>query len=483
MRRPSVESALQKNAKLGAWREVVEIFEKLETETLNQEVAEWAAAFQDSPYPLALIGLALQSYAWDARGSGWASTVSESDWELFRVRMDDAAHVIAVARELGPGNPAVSLAALQVAMGEGKRTTAERESMFNDVVKAVPDNRTAHWAIHEQKMQKWYGSDQEALAFVAESAAQRGVFLPVSSGECTIPGADEQFRLVWGKLRGTGYNRDRLLSIFCGCGFSDKPPSVLATNLLATIATVAHVEEAGQWAKRLAAETWLLPTQPPKLFGSTPFRQVLADSNTHNLCDCCWREIMPGETWWRDLTVNVDVCEACLAVARRFDSSSITLDMRQPSYKPSAASRASRPKSRRELAQDEVPVAALAVAVVVPHDDREYGGGPPSEAMRQRELVDDGRYLVRWEDKSIAEIRVSNGAFTCQGSNYKLKPGVKPATIVWPDGTSQVLKDVMSRPSAARSRSPGPPPRARLSGGPTWGARYGTGARGEETSR
>ncbi len=132
-----------------------------------------------------------------------------------------------------------------------------------------------------------------------------------------------------------------------------------------------------------------------------------------------------------------------MAAARRFDTSSITLDMRTPAYKPSsAASRVSCPKSRGGAAHDDTPVAALAVALVAPHDDRAYGGGPPSEAMLQRELVDDGRYLVRWEDKGTAEIHVSNGAFTCQGINYKLKPGVKPATIVWPDSTSQVLKEV-----------------------------------------
>jgi hypothetical protein len=131
-----------------------------------------------------------------------------------------------------------------------------------------------------------------------------------------------------------------------------------------------------------------------------------------------------------------------LAAARLVVTRSITFDMRKPSHKPSAASRASRPKSRRELAQDETPVAALAVAVVVPHDDREYGGSPPSEAILHRELVDDGRYLMRLEDKSTAESRVSNGAFTCQGTHYKLKPGVQPATFVWPDSTSQVLKDV-----------------------------------------
>ncbi len=182
------------------------------------------------------------------------------------------------------------------------------------------------------------------------------------------------------------------------------------------------------------------PGQPPKLFGSTPFRQVLTDSTTIE-CNCCARKFMSGETRWT--ACDVDVCEACLAAMRQFDTSSITLDMRTPAYKPSsAASRASRPKSREGAAHDDTPVAALAVAVVVPHDDRADGGGPPSEAMLQRELVDDGRYLVRWEDKSTAEIRVSNGAFTCQGSNYKLKPGVKPATIVWPDSTSQVLKEV-----------------------------------------
>jgi hypothetical protein len=99
-----------------------------------------------------------------------------------------------------------------------------------------------------------------------------------------------------------------------------KAPSLQATAVLHAIAMLAQVDEASQWARRLAVETWLLPTQPPKLFGSTPFRQELADSSTRNLCDCCCRKIMSGETWWH--ACNVDVCEACLAAARRFDTSS-----------------------------------------------------------------------------------------------------------------------------------------------------------------
>jgi hypothetical protein len=77
-------------------------------------------------------------------------------------------------------------------------------------------------------------------------------------------------------------------------------PSPQATAVLHAIARHAQVDEASQWAGRLAAETWLLPTQPPKLFGSTPFRQKLADRSTRINCDYCRRSNM----FLRDLVAS-----------------------------------------------------------------------------------------------------------------------------------------------------------------------------------
>jgi hypothetical protein len=450
----ALESALQKSAKQGEWREVMKTMDNLLKAvgnwTLSREVlAEWASSCQESPYPLVLIAMTLLG------GAGFGDI--EKAEEGRDKEKDDVAYVLGVARQLGPGNPVVYIWSMIFAAGVlfERVTMEEVERMFKEVVKAIPGSLVAHHILFELKELKVEDDGTDLLAFAVESAVERSIFFPLAlfaSPYVPIPpGADAEVQVVWGKLLGTGYDRDRLLGLFDGEYSQDpelarlaprrKAPSLQATAVLNAIARLAQVDEARQWARRMAVETWLLPTQPPRLFGSTPFRQELADSSTRNCCDCCYRKIMSDETWWH--VCDVDVCEACLAAARRFDTSSITLDMRTPAYKPSsAASRVSRPKSRRGAAHDDTPVAALAVAVVVPHDDRAYGGGPPSEAMLERELVDDGRYLVRWEDKSTAEIRVSNGAFTCQGSNYKLKPGVKPATIVWPDSTSQVLKEV-----------------------------------------
>ena len=106
----------------------------------------------------------------------------------------------------------------------------------------------------------------------------------------------------------------------------------------------------------------------------------------------------PGSVVWRD--EDTECLRGWLATVRVVDVRSTKLDMRQPSYKPSPAAcrRRQPPQVVRGAGTGRDAVAAPADAVVVPHD-RVLGDGPPSEAMQQRALVDDGRYLVRWEER------------------------------------------------------------------------------------
>src|SRR5215510_663354 len=50
------------------------------------KLAQWRRDFPDSPNPLVVLGRVHIHWAWEARGSGWASTVTKEGWEQFHTR-------------------------------------------------------------------------------------------------------------------------------------------------------------------------------------------------------------------------------------------------------------------------------------------------------------------------------------------------------------------------------------------------------------
>jgi len=61
-----------------AWKARLALFDK------------WLSTTPNDPAPHLAKAIALVSYAWDARGGGYANSVRESDWPIFRKRLVDA---------------------------------------------------------------------------------------------------------------------------------------------------------------------------------------------------------------------------------------------------------------------------------------------------------------------------------------------------------------------------------------------------------
>lgn len=103
-------------------------------------------------------------YAWEARGGGWASSVTEDGWKLFKDRLDVAAAALTSAYEIEPLNRKASLRMMSVELGQNQGR--ERLDLwYRRAREADPDSmeviRSKLWYL----MPRWHGSHEEMRQF------------------------------------------------------------------------------------------------------------------------------------------------------------------------------------------------------------------------------------------------------------------------------------------------------------------------------
>ena len=126
-----------------------------------------AKTFPRSILPLVFKGDFYASYAWDARGRGFANTVTPEGWKLFGERLDVAEEALTKAWEMDPNDPAAATRMLTVELGQGKGREV-METWFARAMKANPDSRDACFAKLYYLEPKWYGDAKLVLAFGRE---------------------------------------------------------------------------------------------------------------------------------------------------------------------------------------------------------------------------------------------------------------------------------------------------------------------------
>ncbi|MDX2079680.1 MAG: CPBP family glutamic-type intramembrane protease [Terrimicrobiaceae bacterium] len=127
----------------------------------------WVAEKPESRTAPVALAEALTSYAWDARGSGWASSVSEDGWRLFRERLAQAWDALEVAGE--PRCPGWYAAAQTVALGQNW----DRDryfAMVDEAIKNEPTYGTYYTNTCYWLLPRWHGEPGEFPAWIAEKA-------------------------------------------------------------------------------------------------------------------------------------------------------------------------------------------------------------------------------------------------------------------------------------------------------------------------
>jgi hypothetical protein len=130
---------------------------------------EWRKSFPDSPTPLLVLARSYINWAWEARGTGLAYTVSEEGWDLFNTRISEARIFLKRALEL-PQKDAEGYALLvTIATAKGHPESQAREW----VAKGMEiDSRynPLYMNMANYLLPRWHGNPGDIERFAAEIA-------------------------------------------------------------------------------------------------------------------------------------------------------------------------------------------------------------------------------------------------------------------------------------------------------------------------
>ena len=140
-------------------------------------IESWIKKYPDSPTPYVAKGTALMNRGWDARGEGWASSVSRQNVERFRQYSIEAATFLIENAEVGSADPHwfQALANAYMALGAGKD---DFMALVDAGLERFPNYDPLYFRTAAYLSPKWHGSLAElesfAQAAVARTRAIRG---------------------------------------------------------------------------------------------------------------------------------------------------------------------------------------------------------------------------------------------------------------------------------------------------------------------
>ncbi len=112
-------------------------------------------------------GLAYIHSAWEARGNGFANTVTEEGWKLFAERIKVARAALEEAYKLDPADPQPPLQMLTVELAQGNGRD-EMELWYGRAMHNDPDSFHAPSSKMYYLEPKWHGSFEEMILFGKE---------------------------------------------------------------------------------------------------------------------------------------------------------------------------------------------------------------------------------------------------------------------------------------------------------------------------
>ncbi len=149
----------------GVWKLSL-LYDGLGVSTTKRATTNWTEHFArfdrwDKAQPksaTAKIGRAqsLVSYAWEARGGGYANTVSADGWKLFAERLAQARKVLDSDPALRDW-PGYYQVMMTVALGQGWER-ADYDRLFAAAVKLAPDYETFYFRKNNFLQEKWHGT-------------------------------------------------------------------------------------------------------------------------------------------------------------------------------------------------------------------------------------------------------------------------------------------------------------------------------------
>lgn len=134
-------------------------------------LGQWITAQPRSALPYLVKGAHAIQWAWEARGRGSASTVSEEQFAAFFRRLKVAEEALDEAVSRDPEDATAWAELITTAIGR-RLGLDEAERRFKEVVTRHRWHRSAHARMLQQKCAKWGGSDELALDFARSTVEQ-----------------------------------------------------------------------------------------------------------------------------------------------------------------------------------------------------------------------------------------------------------------------------------------------------------------------
>jgi hypothetical protein len=116
-----------------------------------------------------------RTYAWKARGSGYASSVSKEGWELFRERLNKSKDILDALRTVPPRCPAPYPLMLSV-LTELGATEDQLLAVYSEGTSRFPEYHNIYFSMATHYQPKWGGSVEEYDAFATRAAEQTKEF-------------------------------------------------------------------------------------------------------------------------------------------------------------------------------------------------------------------------------------------------------------------------------------------------------------------
>jgi len=136
-------------------------------------IREWIKARPESITARVALADVLISYAWKARGNGYANTVSQNGWNLFRERLKESVQVLNDSRNFKETCPRWWSNMLSASLGLGvDRQTYQ--AVFNEAVKAEPANAGYYLQMAHYLLPRWHGKPNDIAVFLKSAADQIG---------------------------------------------------------------------------------------------------------------------------------------------------------------------------------------------------------------------------------------------------------------------------------------------------------------------
>ena len=173
---------------------------------LLQRLQRWVKARPESITARVTLALAYVGYAHDARGTGYANTVSETGWKLFGERTAEAQRILKEASKLASKCPEWYVAMQMVSVNQGWPVN-EARALFEEANKFEPEYYTYARDLAYYLLPKWSGEPGDTEKFLQEAADRVGgdkgdiLYFQVAAADYVICGCDSNPELSWDRIK------------------------------------------------------------------------------------------------------------------------------------------------------------------------------------------------------------------------------------------------------------------------------------------